>query len=146
MRLILAILFLCTKGFSVLITMQWLHIVLTTNARVKRVSSNVCPSANVSIAHCRAQGCALLHSCSHYTRGTHRQNQLDVHAAASNVFEDHVLAVSRRLQLELDGALEDVAEDLLGVANQEIHLPRNHHPLDNAAHKDHVCPPLDEDL
>lgn len=66
--------------------------------------------------------------------------------AALNIFEDHVLAVSRRLQLEFDRALEDVAEDLLGVADQEVHLPRNHHPLHDATHKDHVCPPLDEDL
>ena len=50
------------------------------------------------------------------------------------------------LHLQLDGALEPLAQHLLGVPDQEVHLASHQVPLNQGSHPDCVMLSLDDDL
>ena len=65
---------------------------------------------------------------------------------SSNVLVDSVRLVCHRLQLQLDGALEPEAEQLLGVADQEVDRLVGPAPADERRDTDQVVLPLDYHL
>jgi hypothetical protein len=63
-----------------------------------------------------------------------------------NIFEDDILGTVQELELQLDGAFEPEREHLLGVADEEVDLAREHALLDERGNAHHVVLPLHDDL
>ena len=75
-------------------------------------------------------------------------NQLAKEAAVAtlNIFENGLLPAFNRLQLQLDRALEPVAQHLFSVANEKVHLSGRYRLANKAGYSDDVVLALDDDF